>query len=116
MGIHLEGRHRVALLIAREEEPPRRVNRETARIVGVAPGFARPGQFAAGTHRERGDGVVPARSRVNEPAVRRDCSSEHRLLPPKPLGSTEMDCFSFIAPVFGSKSATVTIPSCSCKL
>src|ERR1700733_5902320 len=72
MGIDLEGRHRVALLIAREEEPPRRVNRETARIVGVAPGFARPGQFAAGAHREPGDGVVPARSRINEPAVRRD--------------------------------------------
>ena len=36
MRIDLEGRHRVALLIAREEEPPRRVNRETARIVNVA--------------------------------------------------------------------------------
>src|SRR5271156_4982950 len=61
MRIDLERRHRVALLITREEEPPRGVNRETARIVGLAPGFARPGQFAAGAHRELGDGVVPTR-------------------------------------------------------
>src|ERR1700678_2784713 len=72
MRMDLEGRHRVTLLIAGEKEPPRRVDRETAWIVGVGPGFAHPCQFAAGAHRKLGDGVVPARGCVNEPTVRRD--------------------------------------------
>ena len=52
----------------------------------MAPGFARPGQFAAGAHRELGDGVVPARGRVNEPTVRRDRKFRAQVAAPEAFG------------------------------
>ena len=82
-------------LIAREEEPPRRVNRETARIVGVGPGFARPGQASPPTTASSAMASCCARPRI-EPAVGKTASSSTGCAA-KPLSSTEMDCFSFIA-------------------
>ena len=67
--IHAEDGDRVAALIAAVEEPARRVEGETARIVPARPFLADERQAAVGADGEDPDAVVQPVARVDEPPV-----------------------------------------------